>query len=513
MLQSAPVSAGSAALPAREWSSRPAAAEREASAAFADFLAAPDDGASRPVDRKDLVDPREDAADRPSAPREVAGRESADGAEARGRAGAEDETISEAGGRAPGAADTPSADAPPEADAAQGEAGGLPDQAAAKSAGADMAPAPLPAAVAVLIAAPPEGGGQPTAGAAAAEAASVGTSGGAPAQSNSIPAPPVPLDRAAAAGAAAAARDPAAPTAAGENGLQVPPAESGSGESAARKTEASGAAPPAKIAAEGSGRSHLSLVEAGDAAAKSDIKTDPGAGAAGAESAAALQGDRKASAGGPPAQAAHLRPVGFALAADGGAKDAASLPQSQDAAAPQAAGLQAANAASSLMPALTAPGGVDASAPTGHRTPLPDGVSVPIAGLAAEIAARAIEGKRRFEIRLDPPELGRIDVRLDIGREGQVTSRLIVERAETLDLLRRDAHALEQTLQSAGLRTDGGGLQFSLRQQPGAQPQPWEGAGSPKVLILPDADVAVQEAVRRGYSVLRGLGRGVDIRV
>ena len=90
--------------------------------------------------------------------------------------------------------------------------------------------------------------------------------------------------------------------------------------------------------------------------------------------------------------------------------------------------------------------------------------TVPIAGLAVEIVSRAHEGLRRFEIRLDPPELGRIDVRLDVDRGGNVTSRLTVERAETLDLLRRDAPQLERALQHAGLNTEGG-LQFSLRDQ------------------------------------------------
>ena len=45
---------------------------------------------------------------------------------------------------------------------------------------------------------------------------------------------------------------------------------------------------------------------------------------------------------------------------------------------------------------------------------------VPVAGLAVEIAAQAQAGKQRFEIRLDPPELGRIDVRLEIDRDGHV---------------------------------------------------------------------------------------------
>ncbi len=90
--------------------------------------------------------------------------------------------------------------------------------------------------------------------------------------------------------------------------------------------------------------------------------------------------------------------------------------------------------------------------------------AVPIAGLAVEIVARAQDGAKRFEIRLDPPELGRIDVRLDVDQAGKVTSRLMVERAETLDLLRRDAPQLERALQHAGLNTEGG-LEFSLRDQ------------------------------------------------
>jgi flagellar hook-length control protein FliK len=141
------------------------------------------------------------------------------------------------------------------------------------------------------------------------------------------------------------------------------------------------------------------------------------------------------------------------------------------------------------------------------------GTGVPLEGLAVEIATRSLEGKRRFEIRLDPPELGRIDVRLDVGRDGQVTSRLVVERAETLDLLRRDAGSLERALQSTGLRTDDGGMQFSLRDQSGGRYAGSDDTRSPNMLIVPDENVAVREAVRRGYGVLRGIGRGVDIRV
>ena len=63
---------------------------------------------------------------------------------------------------------------------------------------------------------------------------------------------------------------------------------------------------------------------------------------------------------------------------------------------------------------------------------------------------------KRFEIRLDPPELGRIDVRLDVDQPARSRRACVVERAETLDLLRRDAPQLERALQHAGLNTEGG---------------------------------------------------------
>jgi len=42
--------------------------------------------------------------------------------------------------------------------------------------------------------------------------------------------------------------------------------------------------------------------------------------------------------------------------------------------------------------------------------------AVPLSGVAIEIAASAKSGKSRFEIRLDPADLGRIDVRIDVDR-------------------------------------------------------------------------------------------------
>lgn len=99
----------------------------------------------------------------------------------------------------------------------------------------------------------------------------------------------------------------------------------------------------------------------------------------------------------------------------------------------------------------------------------PNTPHVPVSALAVHIAQQFKNGARRFDIRLDPPELGRIDVRLDVSRDGQVTTHLVVERSETLDLLQRDARQLERALQDAGLDTSKDGMKFSLKDKGLAQ--------------------------------------------
>jgi len=135
--------------------------------------------------------------------------------------------------------------------------------------------------------------------------------------------------------------------------------------------------------------------------------------------------------------------------------------------------------------------------------------------IAVAIAARAHEGARQFDIRLDPPELGRIDVRLDVDKSGEVSTRLTVDRPETLQLLQSDARGLERALQSAGLKTDDGSLQFSLRQQSpdGSAGQQAQGGADPRsATIYVDEDESVTPGIEQ-YQRAASLRGGVDIRV
>ncbi|WP_316860506.1 flagellar hook-length control protein FliK [uncultured Cohaesibacter sp.] len=107
--------------------------------------------------------------------------------------------------------------------------------------------------------------------------------------------------------------------------------------------------------------------------------------------------------------------------------------------------------------------GVETLARTGQ---MPHQMSLANSGaIAAEISKFAQKGETRFEIRLDPPELGKIDVRLTVGSDGQTRAHLIVERSETLDLLTRDQRFLERSLQQNGVNLENQGLEYSLMDQ------------------------------------------------
>jgi flagellar hook-length control protein FliK len=144
----------------------------------------------------------------------------------------------------------------------------------------------------------------------------------------------------------------------------------------------------------------------------------------------------------------------------------------------------------------------------------PQAPPTPMAMLPIEIGMRAMEGQQRFEIRLSPDSLGRVDVRLDIGEDGGVKAHIVVDRVDTLGLLQRDARTLERAFEQAGLKTGDGALQFSLGGQgqersTGGQDQ---NAGRPGPDTLERSDAAARDLT----AAIRSLGvpaGGLDIRI
>jgi chemotaxis protein MotD len=92
-----------------------------------------------------------------------------------------------------------------------------------------------------------------------------------------------------------------------------------------------------------------------------------------------------------------------------------------------------------------------------------------VPALAVEIAAKSQSGAKQFDIRLDPPELGRVEVRLSIDATGKASAHLSADQPQTLHLLQKDAPILTRALREAGLDVSQDGLNFSLRQQTSGQ--------------------------------------------
>lgn len=200
-------------------------------------------------------------------------------------------------------------------------------------------------------------------------------------------------------------------------------------------------------------------------------------------------------------QAAFTRPATPAAGLEGQAAgaDAASgsLTQSADGTAPQPS-----TTIRAIVTATAQPG-----TPAQPQTPARD--------IAVTMQRNLANGTNRFEIRLDPAELGRIDVRMELGADGRVQAHLTVEKPETLEMLQRDAKSLEKALADAGLDMEQGSLGYSLRDD-GSQRDFASGRGDADALSRPQGDeelAADLAAVQHVYALKAGSGTGVDIRI
>jgi flagellar hook-length control protein FliK len=177
-------------------------------------------------------------------------------------------------------------------------------------------------------------------------------------------------------------------------------------------------------------------------------------------------------------------------------------------------------AANTNLVATASPNVVNSTAPVqpaaaAHPAPAdPQAASQPnIAALATAIAAKSAGGTKTFDIRMDPPELGRVDVHLTVDRDGKVQATLSAEHPQTLELLQRDSQSLERALKDSGLSLSNNGLNFSLKGE-GRQGD-GGGASMARARSLPDAVVARAEAANASISNINsasGNGR-LDIRV
>jgi hypothetical protein len=122
----------------------------------------------------------------------------------------------------------------------------------------------------------------------------------------------------------------------------------------------------------------------------------------------------------------------------------------------------------------TAPAGLGAASPpdrpaeTAPPLPPPAPARAPPApihqlGPVAVALLQSADRAPQLLLRLDPAELGRIEIRIRRGTSAGATAvQVLVERPETLALLRHDAPELERALRAAGLSAANRSLSFGL---------------------------------------------------
>lgn len=74
-------------------------------------------------------------------------------------------------------------------------------------------------------------------------------------------------------------------------------------------------------------------------------------------------------------------------------------------------------------------------------------------------------GGSRIQIELKPQELGRLEISLDARDSVNIKARILVERPETLDMLRTEVRVLERILQEAGIDVGRRGIDLGLSGQ------------------------------------------------
>jgi flagellar hook-length control protein FliK len=106
--------------------------------------------------------------------------------------------------------------------------------------------------------------------------------------------------------------------------------------------------------------------------------------------------------------------------------------------------------------------------------------------VALQITRALDQDRTEIRIRLDPPELGEVDIQLEF-RDLRLSAAVSAERADTLDLLQRDSRSLARALREAGLELADADLSFAHN---GRNERPDTGAYAQRAVHLPHSPPA-----------------------
>ena len=83
--------------------------------------------------------------------------------------------------------------------------------------------------------------------------------------------------------------------------------------------------------------------------------------------------------------------------------------------------------------------------------------------IKVNITQSAIKGVDKIEIQLKPADLGQIEIKLHIGRDGKLQAHVVASNIETLEILQKDMNTLKEAFNNAGYQAEDGSFSFSYR--------------------------------------------------
>ncbi len=83
--------------------------------------------------------------------------------------------------------------------------------------------------------------------------------------------------------------------------------------------------------------------------------------------------------------------------------------------------------------------------------------------IKVNITKSAVKGVDTINVQLKPEELGHIEIKMQIAKDGKLQAHIISSRPETMDMLQKEIPSLEKAFNEAGFETDNGSFSFSFR--------------------------------------------------
>ena len=131
--------------------------------------------------------------------------------------------------------------------------------------------------------------------------------------------------------------------------------------------------------------------------------------------------------------------------------------------------------------------------------------------IKVNITKSAVKGVDTIDIQLKPEDLGKIQIKMHISKDGRLQAEIISGRQETLDMLQKEISGLAKAFEDAGYETDGKSFSFSFQDDNQAGRQSEDDSGLLK--FIGDALEQEADSAAGNDNVIYNPALGLNIRV